>query len=224
MNRGKKYLRPYYEKYWSSIPGDDFKDLNLRTGAIKSLFPQDVEGVILDFGCGRGEVLSEISKTNPKAKIIGVDISKLAIKQARKNAPNAIFKTIVESKIIPIQTGSIDFIIAMDVVEHVYDTEWMFNEFARVLKIGGLVLISTPYCGLLKNLAVTILDFEKVFDPLGPHVRFYTRKSLEMCLKLIGFRVVNFDTFGRFYPFSKGMFVLAKKESKKEMRFEKYVV
>ena len=217
------YLRPYYEKYWSSIK-DHLKDLHLRTNAIRQFFPKNTSGHILDFGCGSGEILSEITKKNPKAKIIGVDISKIALRQAKKRVPSGSFKQIVEGKQIPVETGSVDFILAIDVIEHVYDSEWMFNEFSRMLKKGGLILISTPYCGFFKNLAIVIINFELVYDPLGPHIRYYTRKSLENCLDLIGFRTLHFGVFGRFYPLSKGMYVLAKKEKNKLMRYEKYCV
>ncbi len=217
------YLRPYYEKYWSSIK-DHLKDLHLRTDAIRPFFPKGLSGNILDFGCGSGEILSEIAKLNPEAKIIGVDISTIALGQAKKRILRGIFKQIIESKKMSVESGSIDFILANDVIEHVYDTEWMFNEFSRVLKKSGLILISTPYCGLIKNLVITLINFELVFDPLGPHIRYYTKKSLEDCLKLIGFRTLRFGTFGRFYPLSKGMFILAIKEKGKLMRFEKYCV
>lgn len=217
------YLRPYYEKYWSSIK-DHLKDLPLRTGAIRPFFPKNLSGTILDFGCGSGEISSEIAMLNPKAKFIGVDISKIALGHAKKRVPTGIFRQIVEGKQVPVETGSVDFILATDVVEHVYDSEWMFNEFSRMLKKGGLILISTPYCGFFKNLVIVLINFELVYDPLGPHIRYYTRKSLETCLSLIGFHTQKFGTFGRFYPLSKGMFVLAKKRKNKLMRFEKYCV
>lgn len=217
------YLRPYYEKYWSSIK-DHLKDLSLRTDAIRPYFPKNFSGNILDFGCGSGEILEEIATSNPKAKITGIDVSETALKLAKKRIPNATFKTIVESKKIPIESESIDYILSNDVIEHIYDTEWMFNEFSRTLKKDGLILISTPYCGLIKNLVITLTNFELVYNPLGPHIRFYTRKSLERCLDQIGFRTIRFGTFGRFYPLSKGMFVLAKKRNGGLMRFEEYCV
>lgn len=223
INVNNAYLRPYYEKYWSSIK-DHLKDLDLRTDAIRPFFPRNFTGNILDFGCGSGEILSEITKSNPKAKITGVDISKTALKQAEKRVPSGIYKIIIESKKVPIKSESIDFILANDVVEHVYDTEWMFNEFSRMLKKDGLILISTPYCGFIKNLIIALTNFELVYDPLGPHIRFYTKKSLKKCLDLVGFRIVHFGTFGRFYPVSKGMFVLAKKTKGKLMRFQRYCV
>lgn len=223
INIRNAYLRPYYEKYWSSIK-DHLKDLNLRTDAIRPFFPRNLTGNILDFGCGSGEILSEITNSNPKAKILGIDISKIATRQAKKRVPSGTFKTIIESKKVPIKSESIEFILANDVIEHVYDTEWLFNEFSRLLKKDGLILISTPYCGLIKNLVIALTNFELVYDPLGPHIRFYTKKSLNKCLDLIGFRTIRFGTFGRFFPLSKGMFVLARKTKGKLMRFEKYCV
>lgn len=217
------YLRPYYEKYWGSIK-DHLKDLGLRTDSIRQYFPKNFSGNILDFGCGNGEILEEIAMSNPKANITGVDVSTTALKLAKKRIPSATFKTIIESKKIPIESESIDYILSNDVIEHVYDTEWVFNEFSRTLKKDGLILITTPYCGLIKNLVIPLINFELVYNPLGPHIRFYTRKSLEKCLSQIGFRVIRFGTFGRFYPLSKGMFILAKKENGKFMRFEEYCV
>ncbi len=69
---------------------------------------------------------------------------------------------------------------AGEVIEHVADTAGWLSELRRVLRPGGLLLLSTPNHGRsgLLTMALFPRSFEAHFDPLSDHLRFYTRRSL----------------------------------------------
>lgn len=80
-----------------------------------------------------------------------------------------------------------------------------------MLKPNGLVVLTTPYHGCLKNLLITLIKFDRHFDSEGPHSRFFDRKELERCLQKAEFKPISFDGVGRFWMMWRTWCVVAKK-------------
>ena len=82
---------------------------------------------------------------------------------------------------LPIKNNSVDLIVSLAVIEHLWDPTCFISEVFRCLKPGGLVYLSTPNFKL---------DWKNFYnDPT--HVRPYTPESLELLLKFSGFTTVN---------------------------------
>lgn len=202
-------MEKFYNRYWKNK--EVLEDFYYKWPHLKKFIPREKGIKILDFGCGKGKILSEIIKVNPYLNVAGVDVSTEALEIIRKKFKKYKFYQIKDGEKLPFKTNSFDFIIASDVLEHVYDTENVFFELARVLKPKGKILITVPYHGLIKNLIIFLFFFEFIFDPQGPHIRFFTKKSLLRCLSKVKLIPLKIEHFGRFYPLSKGMLVLAQK-------------
>ncbi len=168
--------------------------------------------VVLDFGCGDGRIIKEMLAINPKSKYIGLDVSDIALKAARAFCPEAEFYKIHDGGTFPLSDSTVNFIFSSEVIEHVYDTKNAFTEMHRVLVPQGKLLLTTPYHGLIKNILIALMNFENHFDPCGPHVRFFTKKSLFSCLTSSGFCLLKHGYFGRFFPVPHCIFVLAEKK------------
>ncbi|MCL4415425.1 MAG: methyltransferase domain-containing protein [Actinobacteria bacterium] len=204
-------MSKYYEDYWKILQNERLGDFHYKWPAIKNLIPTTSNLKILDFGCGTGDILQQVIKINPKAEYFGVDVSSLALKKAHKRFSKVKFYHAEDGDKLPLKSSSIDFILALDVLEHVYNTERTIKELYRILKPGGQILVSTPYHGFIKNLILITLFFEEYFDPRGAHIRHYSKKSLTTQLKDVGFSILKCNYFGRFYPVSRAMYVLAQK-------------
>lgn len=200
-------MKPFYERYWSNRK--DLEDSCYKWQAIKNLIPRDPNLKILDFGCGKGAITEEIIKINPRIYITGVDISSKAINVIKKKIKTHEFIRINNEQKLPFKSNTFDFILALDVIEHIYDTELILKELQRVLKKNGKILISVPYHGIMKNIILSLFFFEKVFDPIGPHIRFFTSKSLKKMCK--DFKIIKLGYFGRFWPLWRGMFIFCQK-------------
>ena len=203
--------KKFYEKFWSG-DSEGLGDFAFKWPKLSRFIPRETGKTILDFGCGKGEVIGAMLKLNPDAKYMGVDVSATAIDFAIKKYPTVPFYRIEDGGKIPIADSSVDFVFSSEVVEHIYDTENAFAELKRIVKPGGEILITTPYHGLIKNLAIVIFGFDKHFNPTGPHVRFFSKKTLFGLIEKNGFKISDHGYYGRFYPVPHSIFVLAKKK------------
>jgi len=91
------------------------------------------------------------------------------------------------------------------------DYESLVRECYRLLKPAGILFLSTPYHARIKNCVIAAIAFERHFDPIGPHIRFFTSTSLRGLLATNGFRVRNIFYLGRFWPLWMNMLVSAEK-------------
>lgn len=106
------------------------------------------KAVILDAGAGFGQYTWRMSRMNKNWKINAVDID------PDHTRDNSIFfsKSGVSDRITCEtldltkldQKEIYDFILSVDVMEHITDDELVFSNFYRALKPGGTLLISTP--------------------------------------------------------------------------------
>jgi 2-polyprenyl-3-methyl-5-hydroxy-6-metoxy-1,4-benzoquinol methylase len=117
---------------------------------------------ILDFGCGRGEFTSHLATLGFQA--VGLDISPQAVEFNQRDYPHLEFVQVDPEAPAPFPDGCFDAIWSSEVIEHVYDVHGIFAEFARLLRPGGRLVVTTPYHGWLKNLLVITFAFERHFN------------------------------------------------------------
>ncbi len=100
--------------------------------------------VILDVGCGNGWVSKKLIPLGKK--VISMDISSenpLKALQEVRHINHA--GLIADAYNIPLKTGSVDCIIASEVLEHVPDPKTFITSLVRLLKEKGKLIITTPY-------------------------------------------------------------------------------
>ena len=204
-------VKYFHDRYWKKkkSPTEDYV---YKVRLIKKLVPTEKYLKVLDYGCGRGDIAKVVLSVNPTLKLTGVDVSKFAISSARKKLPNQKFVTIVEDKMLPFKDNTFDFVMALDVLELVRDTEVAFNELSRVLSKNGKLLITLPYYGFFKNLVIAVIAFDEIYNPRSPFIRFYTKRNLMNEINAAGLVPTVFGYFGRFYPFSRAMYCICKKK------------
>lgn len=205
-------MRYFHDRYWTKkkSPTEDYV---YKVDLIKKLTPREKNLKVLDYGCGKGDIAKAVLSVNPSLKMTGVDVSKVAVRAAKKKMQGHIFRTITPDKKFPFKDNSFDFVMSLDVLELVYDTEFVFKELARVLKKDGKLLITLPYYGVLKNIVIALVAFNDVYNPRSPYIRFYTKKNLIIELQAANFSLVTFGYFGRFFPFPRGMYCICKKSN-----------
>jgi len=96
---------------------------------------------------------------------IAIDASPAAVELARLRGIDAYHG---DACYLPLSTGDFDFVMALDVLQHITDDRTACAELARVLRPGGTALISVP-CDLA---------LWSAHDVALGHVRRYSRESL----------------------------------------------
>jgi len=105
---------------------------------------------LLDIGCDTGTDLFMLPKVEGiKFNRVGTDVSAGAIEQARnlakkRDEKNITFKVADANKKQPFKDGSFDIITSSELIEHIEDPVFLLNEMHRLLKPGGVAIISTP--------------------------------------------------------------------------------
>ena len=95
--------------------------------------------LILDDGCGKGEISRQLSYFG---FTVGIDPATRRIPEW-KNDPNTSFLS-ASGESLPLKDQSIDVVVSQQVVEHVENVDAYLKEAYRVLKKRGILIISFP--------------------------------------------------------------------------------
>ncbi|HBU07234.1 MAG TPA: hypothetical protein DEB09_04080 [Candidatus Magasanikbacteria bacterium] len=195
----------FNEKTYSKkmpVDGVDFFRFNFILSNI-----EDNNKDILDLGCWDGSYAKRYSKTTNK--VYGIESSITAARKAKENGIMVEHGYFPSSNLFP--DRKFDYIIAGEIIEHVFDTDLFLNSIKDKLKDDGLLIITTPNVASLPRRILLllginpILDFRAI-DNVAGHIRYFTFKNLKMLLEENGFKVtkqksdvLNFNNKGTFY-------------------------
>ena len=137
---------------------------------------------ILDVGCSDGLLLECFYKYG--VECYGVDISKKALSYAPQVIRHNLILLDIERENLPFKDNTFDVITILEVLEHLHDHKRIISEMYRVLKPGGIVLMSTPVDSKVYRLINKIIQkFVKVegfsdFDicDFSPHINVHPKK------------------------------------------------
>jgi len=131
---------------------------------------------ILDVGCGGGATLVEVS---PVGTAIGVDRSAEALRLSRSRGDFPLIRGDAER--LPLADRSVDVVTALDVLEHIRDDRAAVAEVARVVRPGGLVIVTVPAYRWLWS----------EHDEALEHVRRYRAGEVRRLLQGAGLRMLT---------------------------------
>lgn len=107
---------------------------------MKRLIAENCKGNVLDAGCGEGSITTWFAEYHLEGSFFGLDVSPIGIEKANARHSTAAF--IVGNLCeLPFDDNSFDFIYSQSVLEHVPNYERSLDEFYRVLKLKGKLLI-----------------------------------------------------------------------------------
>jgi ubiquinone/menaquinone biosynthesis C-methylase UbiE len=204
-------VRAHYEAFWADAPPDPEPWAWDRRRAFLLAEARPGERV-LDLGCGAGRFVAALRDAG--AEPIGVDIAEAALERARRNAPGADLRLMEPDGSLPLEHASVDLVWCSEVLEHVADTEHTLLEARRVLRPGGRALITVPFHGRVKTSLIALTRFDAHFDPLGQHLRFYTRESLATTLGRSAFEDVRVRAWGGLPPLRTGLMAWARRPAR----------
>lgn len=103
---------------------------------------------------------------------------------------------------IPLDDGSVEFALALEVIEHLVSPSHLFAEASRILTPGGHLMVTTPNVTRIGNIFKLLvgrsnfdrlipLDYENHKDEWRPHFREYTLAEVCDCFRKAGLQVIE---------------------------------
>jgi 2-polyprenyl-3-methyl-5-hydroxy-6-metoxy-1,4-benzoquinol methylase len=141
-------LRAAYDEWHHAVGSDSgAPDAPWHRLVAKHLGELASNAHVLEIACGRGALAAYLA-TLGASRVVAVDLSPVAVELTRRMASERHLDQ-VEAAVGDIQdmsyeTSSFDIVISCETVEHVPDPVRAVAELARVLKPGGVLLLTTP--------------------------------------------------------------------------------
>lgn len=167
---------------------------------------------VFDLGCGNGFVADLLEKHG--YDVTGVDPSDDGIRFATQCYPHLKIHRGSAYDDLAVAHGTFPIVISLEVVEHVYDPRSYSATVYSLVAEGGLAVISTPYHGYWKNLALALAgQMDRHYSPLWDHghIKFWSMETLRQLLREAGFVSITFRRVGRIPPLAKSMIAMARK-------------
>jgi SAM-dependent methyltransferase len=144
---------------------------------------------VLELGAGAGTTAQTLAAAG--LRVIASDV---VDNQLPEPPPAGVTNLRLDaSREFPVADESIDAVFAGELIEHLFDTRDFLDEIWRVLRPGGVLVLTTPnLAGLQDRLRFLLGRAPRQIDPLHPylylHIRGFTARSLRRTLRETGFR------------------------------------
>lgn len=167
---------------------------------------------ILDIGTGNGATIPLWLSQGLKVAAMEPDHDGFLYSSRHKEADVRKFGV---GEPLPLEwQNAFDATVSLEVVEHLFDPVQLVNTATQALKKEGIVIVSTPYHGYLKNLALAIFDkwdFHHHPTRNGGHIKFWSKRTLSDLFVEQGFIRLSFHGVGRIPLLWKSMIMVFKK-------------
>ena len=170
---------------------------------------------LADLGCGNGGVTGELAACG--FDVVGIEQDGEGVDLARRAHPEAKFYRYGvqdDPQDLLQYEKPFDVVVSTEVIEHLYAPHLLLEFAQRILKDDGFLLVSTPYHGYLKNVALSALNkWDAHHTALwhGGHIKFWSRKTLGKLFEQNRFHVEGFRGVGRAPYLWKSMIMLGRK-------------
>lgn len=170
---------------------------------------------VLDVGCGDGNFTASLAEAG--YVMHGIDTSSGGVTKAKSRYPRSSFAvgSAYDDLRKPFDRAEMfDAIVAVEVIEHLYSPRQFMRQSHRALRPGGILVITTPYWGYAKNVALALTDrMDRSLTVLweGGHIKHFSYRTLRLLGEQQHFEFCSFDGAGRVpYLWSGQMMVFRK--------------
>ncbi|MBI2712655.1 MAG: methyltransferase domain-containing protein [Bdellovibrio sp.] len=198
-------MREYVTKYDSLAAEDTLFNIPHRKEYLLSRIGKGKR--VLDVGCLGGRISKVIQDQNNE--VWGVEVNANAAAVAEKRGIQVKVANVEDG--LPFENSSFDVVNAGEVVEHLYDTKFFFQESHRVLKEGGILIFTTPNLNSIENrIRILLGGYPSMIgaypeDHFGDHVRIFNLEKIEELCFQTGFKVEDVSGAPGLYEAGHGL-------------------
>ncbi len=173
-----------------------------------------VDRRLFEMGFGNGSVAFELSQHG--WAVTGVEVSESGLQHARLRYPTLQLEEGSVYDDLANKYGRFPVVISLEVVEHLYSPRIFVQRMFDLLEPGGLAILSTPYHGYWKNLALAVTGkWDQHLTALWDHghIKFWSPATISTLLREAGFQPPTIERVGRIPIVAKSMVVLARRSA-----------
>jgi 2-polyprenyl-6-hydroxyphenyl methylase/3-demethylubiquinone-9 3-methyltransferase len=180
-------------EYGYQVHGATYNDEYLWSETRKILQGYPPPRKLFELGCGNGFTAHRLAGLG--YRVTAIDPSESGIAQARAAYPQINLFNWSAYDDLATEFEQFPVVVSFEVIEHCYDPRRFSRTMYNLLEPGGVGILSTPYHGYLKNLALALtgrLDshFTALWD--GGHIKFFSIATLRRLLEETGFKHIEF--------------------------------
>jgi SAM-dependent methyltransferase len=133
---------------------------------------------VLDIGAGKGDDLLAAREVEPAAELHAIEVWPPNVAVLERHGIT-VAGLDLERDPLPFGDGLVDVVIANQILEHTKEVFWIFHEVARVLAVGGTLILGVPNLASLHNRLLLLAGRQpSVIKTASAHVRGFTRRDL----------------------------------------------
>lgn len=188
---------------------DETKENHDRINFLAKKYFTKRNSKILDLGSGDGILIKRVSENIHAKDVCCVELEESHVKKLRSNGYKVESFDLNSS--FPFKDDSFDYVIANQIIEHLYFTDNFITEIRRVLKPNGILILSTTNLAALHSRLLLLFGFmpnslhpsthivgtlfkKKGKNPLYGHKSVFTARALKEFVNVHGFEALKYET------------------------------
>lgn len=191
--------------YENTIMGDFSSPIDaarIQVGLAEPRFTAKTS-VLVSIGNGAGSEATFVANQLSLGTVVVLDISVRALQAARNSGQLPLIAD-AEGPKLPLRTDSVDVVMLNEVIEHLVDTDSILGEIRRVLRPGGILMLSTPNLAAWFNRLALMFGIQPAFSETSQrqifgrpgktvvgHLRLFTSRALLQQLSTHGFSRIS---------------------------------
>lgn len=152
---------------------------------------------VLDIGCAKGYMAKELKKKN--CQVVGIEKHRDACEIAKNCCDEVINADIEKLECLPFPEEFFDYIICLDVLEHLVRPDLVLHKLRAYLSYEGGLIVSLPNIARIEH-KIKLLLGNFNYSDYGAlskgHLRFFTLKTASELIECSGFKIKKIEPTG----------------------------